>query len=141
MTTYIALLRKDEASDFGVDFPDFPGCVTAGGTLQEASAMAREALRGHIALMLEEGEAIPDPAPLDAVMAESENRDAMPFLVEIQTTRPKTVRVNITLPEPVLAEIDAYAAAHGFTRSGFLVHAARRAMDIGEAPARSRKAS
>ena len=25
MRTYIALLRKDPDSDFGVDFPDFPG--------------------------------------------------------------------------------------------------------------------
>ena len=30
MVAYIALLRKDRASDYGVEFPDFPGCVTAG---------------------------------------------------------------------------------------------------------------
>ena len=30
MTTCIALLRKEATSDYGVDFPDFPGCVTAG---------------------------------------------------------------------------------------------------------------
>ncbi len=34
--SYIALLRKDEGSDYGVEFPDFPGCVTAGKTLEEA---------------------------------------------------------------------------------------------------------
>ncbi len=50
MTVFIALLRKDPASDFGVDFPDFPGCVTAGSTVDEAVAMAREALGGHIVL-------------------------------------------------------------------------------------------
>jgi predicted RNase H-like HicB family nuclease len=33
MTAYIALIRKEPDSDFGVDFPDFPGCVTAGRTL------------------------------------------------------------------------------------------------------------
>lgn len=33
MTAYIALLRKKPTNDFGVDFPDFPGCVTAGKTL------------------------------------------------------------------------------------------------------------
>jgi metal-responsive CopG/Arc/MetJ family transcriptional regulator len=38
------------------------------------------------------------------------------------------VRVNITLPEDTLAEIDRYAEAHGFTRSGFLAQAAKRAM-------------
>jgi len=36
MANYIALLQKEEDSDFGVSFPDFPGCVTAGRTLDEA---------------------------------------------------------------------------------------------------------
>jgi predicted RNase H-like HicB family nuclease len=40
LTTYIALLRKDPDSDFSVDFPDFPGCITAGSTLEETRLMA-----------------------------------------------------------------------------------------------------
>jgi predicted RNase H-like HicB family nuclease len=48
MTTYIALLRKDEDSDYGVDFPDFPGCPTAGRTLEETRRMAQEALAFHV---------------------------------------------------------------------------------------------
>lgn len=38
MTPYIGLIRKDPASDHSVDFPDFPGCVTAGRALEEARA-------------------------------------------------------------------------------------------------------
>ena len=38
------------------------------------------------------------------------------------------MRVNITLPEDVLADIDRYAEGHGFTRSGFLTQAAKRAL-------------
>jgi predicted RNase H-like HicB family nuclease len=44
MTTYIGLLRKEKCSDYGVDFPDFPGCITAGRTHDEACRMAAEAL-------------------------------------------------------------------------------------------------
>ncbi len=33
---YPALADKDEDSDFCVSFPDFPGCVSAGETLEEA---------------------------------------------------------------------------------------------------------
>ena len=55
MTVYIALLRKEPKSDFGVDFPDFPGCVSAGSTTEEAARMAREALELHIEGMLEDG--------------------------------------------------------------------------------------
>ena len=45
---YIAYLHKDRKSDFGVSFPDFPGCVTAGNTLDEARRLAPEALALHI---------------------------------------------------------------------------------------------
>jgi predicted RNase H-like HicB family nuclease len=44
---YIAIVHKEADSDFGVSFPDFPGCITAGRTLDEAKDMAAEALTGH----------------------------------------------------------------------------------------------
>jgi predicted RNase H-like HicB family nuclease len=40
MTVCIALLRKEPSSDFGVDLPDFPGCVTAGKTPEDVCPMA-----------------------------------------------------------------------------------------------------
>jgi len=83
MAIYIALLRKDPDSDFGVDFPDFPGCITAASTIDEIPAMAVEALSGHIECMMEDGEPIPAPRSLAAVKADPHNRDAIPFLVEV----------------------------------------------------------
>ncbi|MFY9875652.1 MAG: type II toxin-antitoxin system HicB family antitoxin, partial [Rhodomicrobium sp.] len=41
---YPALVDKDAESDFGVSFPDFPGCVSAGETLEDALIGAQEAL-------------------------------------------------------------------------------------------------
>jgi predicted RNase H-like HicB family nuclease len=43
---YIAIIHKEPNSDFGVSFPDFAGCITAGRTLDEAKDMAAEALTG-----------------------------------------------------------------------------------------------
>ena len=54
---YIAYLHKDRGSDYGVSFPDFPGCITAGRTLDEASRMAEDALALHIQGMIEIGRA------------------------------------------------------------------------------------
>ena len=54
-----------------------------------------------------------------------------PAIYTANSAKPATgraVRVNITLPEDVLTEIDRYAQNHGFTRSGFLAQAAKRAM-------------
>jgi predicted RNase H-like HicB family nuclease len=131
MATYIALLRKIPESDFGVSFPDFPGCITAGLTIDEAYRMAEEALTAHIEFMAEDGDPIPPPSSLESVMAEPENRDALPFLVRVAHPKGRVLRLNISLDEHLVAEIDAKASAIGKTRSGFLADAARAALKAG----------
>jgi predicted RNase H-like HicB family nuclease len=138
MTSYIALMSKDPYSDYSVDFPDFPGCVTAGRTLEEAKDMAREALQGHIDLMIADGDAIPAPTPLDVVMANPENADAVAFLVEVRAKREKAVPVTFTIRPSVLARIDAASAAAGLTRSAFLTDAAMAHTDRLQRPQRRR---
>ena len=123
---YVAIIHKDAASDFGVSFPDFPGCITAGRTLDEAKDMAAEALHGHIAEMRAAGEPIPDPAPLDEVMSNPDFRDGVGFLVHVKQPG-KTVRINITLSVGELEEIDRLARARGMSRSAFLVERSLRA--------------
>jgi predicted RNase H-like HicB family nuclease len=121
MTSYVALLRKDKGSDYGVEFPDFPGCVTAGRSLDEARKMAAEALELHIEGMQEDGEAIPDPSSLDAIMTDPENASAVVFLVDAATRPAKSVRINIMLPADLIEAIDKVSR----NRSGFLAEAAR----------------
>jgi predicted RNase H-like HicB family nuclease len=129
MHHYIALIHKDADSDYGVSFPDLPGCITAGSTLDEARVLAAEALAFHLEGLTQDGEAIPAPSnDLEAIMAERQNRDAVAFLVPAPMAAGKVVRVNVTLPEAVLAEIDRYAERNGFTRSGFLANAATKIM-------------
>lgn len=128
MSQYIGLIHKDAGSDFGVSFPDFPGVVTAGKDLDDARVMAEEALTLHIEGLIEDGEAVPEASSLEAVMAEHENRDGVAILVAVKTDAKKAVRVNVTLPEDILQQIDHYAATHGLSRSGFLTRAAKLAM-------------
>ena len=109
MPSYIGLIRKDDGSDFGVDFPDFPGCVTAGATIEEARRLAEEALEMHVEGMAEDGEALPAPSSLDAIMADPANADAVAFLVTLAEATDRAVRINITLPERLLRRIDARA--------------------------------
>ena len=65
MRSYLAFIHKDPDSDYTVTFPDFPTCITAGGTLDEARDMAREALPFHVEGLLADGEQLPDPMSLD----------------------------------------------------------------------------
>ena len=44
MTHYIALIHKEPKSSYGVSFPDIPGVVTAGESLDEAMHQAAEVL-------------------------------------------------------------------------------------------------
>ena len=126
MLTYIALVRKEKNSGFGVDFPDFPGCITVGNTLEEAYRKASEALRFHIKGMLADGEFIPEPSSLSDILDNPENAGATPFLVPIPNI--KTKRINITMPESDLEEIDAYARKRKMSRSAFLLEAAKRSI-------------
>lgn len=129
MSNYIAIIHKDPESDFGICFPDLPGCISAGRTIDEAKELAQEALSLHIHGMLEDGEEIPPPSRLEDVMAEPEYSDAVAFLVvSAPESKPKAVRVNVTIPEDMLEKIDAAAKKRNMSRSSYLVQAAKTAM-------------
>ena len=81
---YIAYLHKENSSDYGVSFPDFPGCVTAGKTLHEAYEMAAEALALHIQGMVEDGDVIPEPSTLDQLAGDPDLADGMVALVHAE---------------------------------------------------------
>jgi predicted RNase H-like HicB family nuclease len=126
MANYIAIVHKDPDSDFGVSFPDFPGCITAGKDIDEAKDMAQEALDMHVQGLIEDGEPLPAPLKLEEIMADPDFSDAAAYLVvEVPDAKPRSIRVNITVPELTLKQIDAAARKRGMSRSSFLIHAAQ----------------
>lgn len=124
MRNYIGLIHKDANSDYGVSFPDFPGVISAGTNLDDARRMATEALALHLEGLAEDGVAIAEPSSLEAIMADADNRKGVAILVGVKTDTKKAVRVNVTLPEDVLRQIDRFAETKGLTRSGFIALAA-----------------
>jgi antitoxin HicB len=66
--TYTVLLQPEPEGGYTVTCPTLPGLVTYGATLEEARAMAADAIRGYIECLQEDGDPIPDsdppPAPL-----------------------------------------------------------------------------
>ena len=123
---YIAYLRKTRKSDYGVSFPDFPGCISAGRTLEEARRMAAEALALHVEGLLEDGETLPEPSTLDRLVRDPALKDAVAFLVPLDDNAGKTVRINITARQEQIEEIDRRAQAAGLSRSAYIVQAALR---------------
>ena len=56
---YKIMLRKKEDGTYTVIVPSLPGCLTFGRTVEEALAMAEEAIEGFIACMTARGEDVP----------------------------------------------------------------------------------
>lgn len=129
---YLALINQDQGAGpddgYGVVFPDLPGCTSAGETVQEAALMAAEAAAGHVEVMAEAGEPIPDPSPPDAPepdwLAQIPGKIVARVMVPVELPG-RAVRVNITLDEGLLARLDRAAGAEGETRSGYIAQAVR----------------
>jgi predicted RNase H-like HicB family nuclease len=130
MTHYVALIHKEPDSDYGIMFPDFPGCVSAGADFDDALRQGVEALAGHAGLMRRDGEPIPPPRSLEEIRAAAEDwiewEGAMVAMVPLLPAPGRAVRINVTLDERLVAQIDAVAS----NRSAFLAEAARKALGV-----------
>ena len=62
---YPVVIHKDENSDYGVTFPDLPGCFSAGDTIESVLANAQEAAECHIEGTLIDAEPIPVPKKIE----------------------------------------------------------------------------
>lgn len=135
MAVYFAVIHKDATSDYGISFPDLPGCVSAASSLEELDIMGREALKLHIEGMLEDKESLPTPSDYQSVYEQSA-ADAGFVGVTLVAVKPRTkrVRVNISLPEDDLKHIDALAQQYGLDRSGFMLFAAKNMQGAASRP-------
>jgi predicted RNase H-like HicB family nuclease len=131
MTQYIALLHKNGRKGYGVIFPDFPGCVSAGGSVEDALREAAEALALHVDGMREDGAKIPKPRTVEAIRNAAEDwvdmKDAIVATVALLPAQGKSLRVQVTMDERLLARIDAVSK----NRSAFLSQAALRVLEKG----------
>ena len=58
--SYKVLLTKEEEGGYMVTVPALPGCITQGDNIEEAMAMAQEAIELYIEELQARGEKIPD---------------------------------------------------------------------------------
>jgi predicted RNase H-like HicB family nuclease len=124
MADYLALLRAANGSGYSVRFPDFPAISVVGDSMDEARDAARDALAAHIGFMLDEELGIPEPSPLEVIMADRRNRDAVALLISAPPVG-KPVRIAANVDELLVREIDALAVGQGIGR-GDVISAALR---------------
>ena len=129
---YVSFIHRDEAG-FGVSFPDFPGCVSVGDTVDDAVCHGSEALAFHVEGMVNDGEPLPAPRSIDAIKADPDLagwRDGADIvLIPLLLDRGSSRRVNISLDSGLLEAIDDEARQRQMTRSAFLATAARNEIE------------
>ena len=121
---YPALIHKEKKSLYGISFPDFPGCVSAGETEEESLISGREALQLCIDTMFEMGEKIPAPGSVKDDWLTTKCKDIISRAIVPVEIPQKSVRINISIADHILSRIDNYARKHGESRSALLAHAA-----------------
>ena len=121
---YVGIIERGE-SNFGIFFPDFPGCTSVADSVPEVAASGSEALRLHVDLMLRDGEEIPAATNPADIETDPDIDVVTPLLVPLNLPG-KAVRLNVSVEESLLAAIDAAASAEGLSRSAYLAEAARQ---------------
>ncbi len=84
--TYIALIGKEPDTEYWVDIPDIPGCVSAGKTVDDARVSFAEAIDFHTEGMLQEGAPIPEPRLLNDVLAAEKDSHVDHYEIVINLT-------------------------------------------------------
>lgn len=127
---YPTFIHKDPESDYGVIIPDLPGCYSAGTSLDEAIHNAKEAIECHLEGLFLDGEDIPFQQTIEKHLDNPDLKGALVAIVEVDLSKVggKSKRINITLPERLLRQIERYTKSHGLNRSAFLADAAIRYM-------------
>ncbi len=124
---YPALIDGEKGA-YGVSFPDLPGIVAMGDTIDEALINAEEALRDYVIETEMDGDAIEQPCELDEVLVEpGQVLTAVPLIRQSG----RNVRIHMAINEGVAVFIDSEANRRGMTRTAYVEWMARRIAMMG----------
>ena len=113
---YPAVLEKAEKKTFAVWLPDFPDCVAAGRTQDEAVEKAQARLSDIVDGMAEQDRDLPPPSAIDAI---ARPKNFLAFVMVSVAPPDPSERVNVYLPKRLIEKVDARAADLGMSRSSF----------------------
>ncbi len=127
---YPIYLHQADDGSFSGFVPDVIGCYFAGDTIDDAISDAQNALDTYFEYMSEKGNT-PDQAKTVSDHLNNEDCTGGSWAyVDIDLTKydGKATKLNITMPQFLLARIDEYVNSHReyHSRSGFLAELARR---------------
>ena len=123
---YPIAIHKDANTDYGVTFPDLPGCFSAGTDFADAINSAKEAAYCHIEGMLLDGECVPVANSIESHQNNPDYQAATWALVEVDLSELSLEkdRFNISAQKVYVSFIDRAAKAKNMNRSQYLIESA-----------------
>jgi predicted RNase H-like HicB family nuclease len=67
---YVVVFAHAPGRSYGAWVPDLPGVIASAATREECEQLIRDAIALHLAGMREDGEPIPEPESVDAVVVD-----------------------------------------------------------------------
>ena len=125
---YPAVLERGPKGTFGAWFPDFLHCVAAGRSQEDTIERAERALAQAVDGWIEQGKPLPEPTPIERIVAPKGSDVVAYFIVGVDPPDPSE-RVNIYLPKSLIMRADKHAAEHGMSRSSYFGFAVKMALD------------
>lgn len=126
---YPAIFHQDEDGGYWVEFPDLLGCVTEGDTLEEAMAMAEDALGIYLSTCKEKGEQVAPPSDPAQVTFEGLGFVSPVVYDEaayLRRTDNRSVKKTLTIP----GWLNTLAKEHNLNFSNLLQNAIRRELHL-----------
>lgn len=123
---YPVVIKRRENAEYQIVVPDIPDCVTVGTTLEAALQLAKDNVELHIDGLTQAGNPIPSPRRIEDHHRNPEYSEGIWALITVDVSKHlgKSKRINITMPERLLIQIDKFTANNGGNRSAFLADAA-----------------
>lgn len=122
MSRYPAFV-DGEAGTYGVTFPDLPGIVAMGDTMDDALVNAEQALRDYVTETERDGAQVAAASPMEKVPPPKGSTLVAIPLIRLSG---RTVRANLTLDEGVVAFMDSEARRRHMTRKAYVEWMTRR---------------
>lgn len=105
-------LAPDDGGGFLIEFPDLPGCMSDGETIEEAIANGVDAVQCWIAVAKEKGREIPDLEDIESQSGKWVQRVPKSLHARL-TRRAKRERVSLnTLVVSILSESFGFKSGH-----------------------------
>ncbi len=134
VTVYPALITGDQAQGYRADLVDFQGVSIVESSSADLLRVSRERLLEALTALEAAGRDWPSATPVEALSERLRTERAILMLVDIQVEE-TPVRVNISIGDRLLRQLDEAAEAQNMTRSGFIAAAVRQRLGAAGAQA------